>query len=223
MKHWHRCRRWIEKGLVCPFSGMAAHERDDEEDQEHDTRPLITAPKRAQDKEPGNRGARREGLLAGAGDLPTIEDMVAEVLRELPDREPVPPMWVPPGRAPRPPLRPAPRIPTVPVPAIPPLPVPVPVGVPAFRQAAARATNYLYQGPWRVETVYARWNAALAEDVAARVFGGEPFVPDYDRPIYRRPKPKPVWGRPRAGAGGFMFNATAMMEQMIGIGGGGLY
>lgn len=32
MKHWHRCRRWEKRGIVCPFSSISGHEDPDRPD-----------------------------------------------------------------------------------------------------------------------------------------------------------------------------------------------
>lgn len=226
MNHWHKCERWTKRGLPCPFSSLGAeHEKIEDREEEDIEIPSVEVALPAKAEEPRGRGRRREGLLSGAADVPSVEDMVEEVLDALPDDpEPV----VPPGRAPVRPVIPGP----VPFPVIPPIPNPRPVGVPAMAQASARAVNYMYRRPERVETVYARSAAARSEEIVAQAFAGpDPVVSKFQRDL-RAPKRRRPRGGARGGSGrgrgrgtsrpgGFFFNATAAMEQMFGIGGGG--
>ena len=105
MKHWHRCYRWEREGLPCPFSGMVEHGEDERETEEEEKVPKGTAvraklPGRALQ---GNRyEQKRTGLLAGAADVPSIEDMVKEVLREIPEEGPDPEPFGPPPERTRP-------------------------------------------------------------------------------------------------------------------------
>ena len=68
MKHWHKCRRWKEKQLSCPFGGKGHEEREDQSDE-------IKFKKTS--------GARVPAVVAGTGGRPTVG--VREPRRGVPD------------------------------------------------------------------------------------------------------------------------------------------
>ena len=141
MKHWHRCDRWTNKKIACPFSSLAQHEGirepfapEPEDEGEPWPKPPVLAPEKAKPK----RGAGRTGLLAGAADVPSIDEMLREIMEDLerrglkpvPEGDPVippvgpvpkrPPVGPPaplPGRSPAPARAPAPALARVPAPA----------------------------------------------------------------------------------------------------------
>lgn len=229
MNHWHRCARWTGKNLACPFAGGADHERigAPEEDREDESPPRPMAPER---KARTKWHKRLRGQLAGAPGIPQvlIEDLVDEVLREIPDdppdAEPFP--VAPPGRG-------VPK-PTVP-PAVPPVPVPA-VPVPVHVTAARRAVQHAYQrGPG--EGIGPMRKAAIAEEATASTFeegGGMEARRTTARKVGpRRPKihrakptqqPRPPprgmnrpFPRPGGGGGrggGFFWNQARWMKQM---------
>ena len=234
MKHWHRCERWTRRGVDCPFGAAIDHDEDSApEDDDSAPFPMVPVPGRrptpAARGEAKKRGRRRTGQLGGAPGIPKIEDMVEEVLRDIPeldDPEPFP--------LPAPPLRPPqpePGMPPAPVPVpVPAPPMPVPAGRPVGLRpavAAQRAVSYLYQGARRTETVYSRQALARgAEEAAAKTFA-EPRVPEVrPREPRRLTRPRAGGARPRVGRsrrggyGGFMFNAAAEMQALFGFGSG---
>lgn len=128
MKHWHRCWRWNEMMMECPFLDLEQHEglRDPGEpiEKETETRQIV-APARRRTPPP-----KREEVEA------RINEQLQEIVQRGPVPEPVGPVLdaPPPGR----------RIPpTVPSPGRrgPPVRAPVPARVPVPVRAAAFAVN----------------------------------------------------------------------------------
>ncbi len=50
MKHWHKCRRWTERGIICPFGEREDHGPGGGLEDDTTTRPPVTSPGYAQRK-----------------------------------------------------------------------------------------------------------------------------------------------------------------------------
>lgn len=137
MKHWHRCKRWEDRGLACPFAADKEHDEIEgpERDFEDDTVPFPKVPLPAKRKSPTKVRTR------------PIEDMVSEILDAqeairggepgLPPPPDLPPLIPPPRGVPPPAPAPA-RVP-VRVPATAPVKVPATVASFAIEEAFAKA------------------------------------------------------------------------------------
>jgi len=197
MRHWHRCERWKSQGLACPFDSIEHEEAPDggtgPSEDPGIPGPTVDAPigpGRAVRKKKVQRGRVYEGLLAGAADVPSLEDMVREAERGLPEQPeqglPFPPPLPPPVVPRPPPAKPAPV--PVPQPTAVRAGVPIAAAVPALARARAMVPN-----AWRPAKLDLRAlfpigakvkgqapvteiplevvRAALAERVAADTFG----------------------------------------------------
>jgi hypothetical protein len=149
VKHWHRCKRWTDRKLRCPYSGGIHDElKDDDDDDEDTAEDEFTFPEVVKVPVPGKR--KEEAKV-------TLEEQVVKILEEAEawNQEPIgqepipapPPPLVPPGKK-----MPEPTIPTAPVPVQKPFPkfFPEPAlapviegaykaGAPAFKPAMALA------------------------------------------------------------------------------------
>ncbi len=86
MKHWHRCRRWTEKGLICPLRGRAEHEdmRDESDEVTSKEGALKGAPVLLPLKIPGPPKVRvREPRRAAPARSEAVVSKRPPVVREL--------------------------------------------------------------------------------------------------------------------------------------------
>ena len=84
MKHWHRCRRWKDRGLPCPFQGPDHGEIAVEDDNDPFTPPFIPLPaKKVQPPKTMTTGVITPGVPFSI--IAEAEAIAEEVIREQPE------------------------------------------------------------------------------------------------------------------------------------------